>query len=520
MRSSSNEDLDSTEMRIETSESGSKDILQGILRAKEKGTPDYEIMRHFEIEKKKLREIYNKAYGESLKISDRPKVIRRYQPREFSLETGTVWSFKSRGSWATHDGRYRGNWSPYVPRNLILRYTEPGDTVLDCFVGGGTTAVEAKLLGRRCIARDINPGAIGVTRENLNFSLLAAGLEGEDLPVYEPDVKIGDARDLSDIPDNSVDLVCTHPPYAGIIKYSSGIEGDLSSCSVDEFYDEIGLVAKEILRVLKPGGRCAILIGDTRQSRHVVPIGFNTIRTFQHAGFSLKDVIIKKQHNCKTTGFWYNRSIKLNFLLLAHEYLPIFMKPHGQKEEPHFCQKKPQLGPKGTALPLAIDVPHDFEHETTTVWQTPSSAREYVLRNLSARFARKNGSVSIIEVGSQTPEVTKPVPSPLELLYIKMAHQVDSLQKTREYENNVTDIVDRNLTKMSPRSTLVIECEDVQYDGITYPSAVLLESRLSSISHITLKEIVVVIGNELQEDAYSRDASFDIMHRYLLLYRN
>ncbi|MCZ7357838.1 MAG: hypothetical protein O8C66_00265 [Candidatus Methanoperedens sp.] len=28
-------------------------------------------------------------------------------------------------------GNYRGNWSPYIPRNLILRYTQPGEHVLD-----------------------------------------------------------------------------------------------------------------------------------------------------------------------------------------------------------------------------------------------------------------------------------------------------------------------------------------------------------------------------------------------------
>jgi hypothetical protein len=101
----------------------------------------------------------------------RPKRIKSWEPTDFRLESTTVWSFKQRGSWATHDGRYRGNWSPYIPRNLILRYTKPGDLVLDPFVGGGTTAVEAKLLGRRCIARDINPVCVEMTLENLRFSL-------------------------------------------------------------------------------------------------------------------------------------------------------------------------------------------------------------------------------------------------------------------------------------------------------------------------------------------------------------
>lgn len=32
------------------------------------------------------------------------------------------------------------------------------------------------------------------------------------------------------------------------------------------------------------------------------------------------------QHNCKATGYWKTNSIKLNFLLLAHEYLFVLKK--------------------------------------------------------------------------------------------------------------------------------------------------------------------------------------------------
>lgn len=41
----------------------------------------------------------------------------------FKLEMTTEWSFPKRGNWATHSGMYRGNWLPYVPRNLILKFT-------------------------------------------------------------------------------------------------------------------------------------------------------------------------------------------------------------------------------------------------------------------------------------------------------------------------------------------------------------------------------------------------------------
>ena len=46
----------------------------------------------------------------------KPHSIRKYQPGDFTLETGTVWSFPERGDWATHRGNYRGNWAPQIPR--------------------------------------------------------------------------------------------------------------------------------------------------------------------------------------------------------------------------------------------------------------------------------------------------------------------------------------------------------------------------------------------------------------------
>src|SRR5947209_17813809 len=97
----------------------------------------------------------------------RQREVHQWEPTGFHPETTTVWSFPDRGAWATHDGAYRGNWSPYVPRNLLLRYTAPGDRVLDPFVGGGTTAVEAALLGRRAVAGDLNAAALAATRRHL-----------------------------------------------------------------------------------------------------------------------------------------------------------------------------------------------------------------------------------------------------------------------------------------------------------------------------------------------------------------
>lgn len=241
----------------------------------------------------------------------------KWEPDNFELETNTVWSFPSRGKWATHDAKWRGNWSPYIPRNVITRYSQEKDLVLDQFAGGGTTLVEAKLLNRNAIGVDVNPVAIERCNEKCSFELVNTGNIA---------IRLGDARNLDFIEDESVDLICTHPPYANIIKYSEDIENDLSHLDIKDFLTEIYKVAKESYRVLKKDKFCAILMGDTRKNGMVKPLAFETMRVFELAGFKTKEIIIKEQHNCKATGFWKTNSIKHNFLLLAHEYLFILKK--------------------------------------------------------------------------------------------------------------------------------------------------------------------------------------------------
>ncbi|NLY85693.1 MAG: site-specific DNA-methyltransferase [Tissierellia bacterium] len=242
----------------------------------------------------------------------------KWEPENYKMEVSTLWSFSDRGNWATHNGKYRGNWSPYVPRNVIMRYSKEGDIVLDQFLGSGTTLIETKLLKRRGIGVEINPETIIIAKRNLNFN------KNKE---YEPRIYNGDARNLYFIPSNSIDLICTHPPYANIIRYSNGIKGDLSNYDIDEFISQMKFVAKESFRVLKNNRYCAILMGDTRKSKHIVPLGFRVMEKFLEVGFLLKEIVIKEQRNCKMTGFWYNKSIQHNFLLIAHEYLFIFRKP-------------------------------------------------------------------------------------------------------------------------------------------------------------------------------------------------
>ncbi|MBI4344616.1 MAG: DNA methylase [Euryarchaeota archaeon] len=257
--------------------------------------------------------------------------VSQFAPKDYKPETTTVWSFPDRGDWATHAGNYRGNWSPYIPRNLIERYTGKGDLVLDQMMGSGTTLVECKLLQRRAVGVDINPDAVMVARNRLAFDYRP--LDGYE----EPEIKtyVGDARHLDRIEDNSIDLIATHPPYAGIIAYSNQkVEGDLSSFrKVAEFVGEMGKVARESFRVLKPNKHCAVLIGDTRRHKHFVPITPRVLQAFLEAGFILREDVIKLQWKMKSTRERWRG--KYDFLLIAHEHLYVFRKPgEGERTTP------------------------------------------------------------------------------------------------------------------------------------------------------------------------------------------
>lgn len=296
-----------------------EELCGTILTLNNLGTPIAEIANELELSQKIINEnIALMMESESEYSVSKPLNIKEWEPKDFRMEATTVWSFKDRGKWATHSGKYRGNWSPYIPRNLILRYSKEGDIVLDPFLGSGTTLVETKLLKRKGIGIDINPEAISLAKENLRFN---KNME------FEPIIHNLDSRHLNIIEDKSIDLICAHPPYANIIKYSEDIKGDLSLLDIKEFLVEISSVAKELFRVLKKDKYCAILIGDTRRNKHMVPLGFYVMQEFLNAGLVLKENIIKEQHNCQATGFWYKKSIDYNFLLIAHEYLFVFRKP-------------------------------------------------------------------------------------------------------------------------------------------------------------------------------------------------
>src|SRR3990167_8178156 len=84
----------------------------------------------------------------------------------------SVWDFGRSGgitNYSVHSiGEYPSKIRPIVFHQIVKRFSNKGDIILDPFCGCGTMAVEAKIQGRHSINFDINPNAIELTKTKLD----------------------------------------------------------------------------------------------------------------------------------------------------------------------------------------------------------------------------------------------------------------------------------------------------------------------------------------------------------------
>jgi site-specific DNA-methyltransferase (adenine-specific) len=100
-----------------------------------------------------------------------------------------------------------------------------------------------------------------------------------------------DARDLSVLPDQSIHLVITSPPYWTLKEYNVRPDQLGYVSNYDQFNDELEKVWRECYRVLVPGGRMVVVVGDVclprkRVGRHLVmPLHSDITLRCRKAGF-------------------------------------------------------------------------------------------------------------------------------------------------------------------------------------------------------------------------------------------
>lgn len=123
-------------------------------------------------------------------------------------------------------------------------------------------------------------GGVGTIKEQVDdCSPYIGGVSVEQQAEYlqtTHSLHLGDARELEWIPDNSIHLVVTSPPYWTLKKYNDHPDqlGDMED--YEAFMDELDQVWRHCYRVLVPGGRVVCVVGDVciprrrNKGRHMV----------------------------------------------------------------------------------------------------------------------------------------------------------------------------------------------------------------------------------------------------------
>lgn len=104
------------------------------------------------------------------------------------------------------------------------------------------------------------------------------------------DLRCGDCLELmKDIPDGSIDLTVTSPPYDNLRKYN----GNIAGWSFDKFKG----IAQELYRITKSGGVVVWVVGDATIKGSESGTSFRQALYFKECGFNLHDTMIFEKNN-------------------------------------------------------------------------------------------------------------------------------------------------------------------------------------------------------------------------------
>lgn len=121
-------------------------------------------------------------------------------------------------------------------------------------------------------------------------------------------IRRGDAREMSEIDDESVHLVVTSPPYFNLVDYEEGENGQLGHLQdYEAFLDELDEVWQRCFDLLVPGSRLCVVVGDVCLSRreagrhHVLPLHADIATRCREIGFDyLTPILWSKIANITT----------------------------------------------------------------------------------------------------------------------------------------------------------------------------------------------------------------------------
>lgn len=251
--------------------------------------------------------------------------------KEIDINIDSLWLIGPRAKGGKRENNYHGNFVPQIPDNLVRRYTEEGDIVLEPFMGSGTTLYECERLKRNYIGFDINAEIIEYVKNKM--------LDCQDIQfdIYDCDCTDSDASErhikesLKRMGRQRVDFVLSHPPYWDILKFTE-LPNDLSNISnLQQFLSLFVKSTQNAIKYLRAGKYFAVVIGDLYRDSEVVPLGFYLMYAIKkNIKCKLKGIVIKDMVGNRAKlgieSLWRYRTLKSDTFLFKHEYIFVFKK--------------------------------------------------------------------------------------------------------------------------------------------------------------------------------------------------
>lgn len=272
----------------------------------------------------------------AFKISPEIKEASKLTSEEWKEWTKTVWSIAN-----ISDGMHPAVFPPEIPYRLIRMFSFVGEKVVDPFSGMATTGKVAIQTGRSYSGFETNP----VYHKE---SLLRLGefVSSEKISDAQYDIINASSCNMANIPDNSVGIVVTSPPYWNKADYGE-YNGNIGGYEYyDDFLADLKKVFAECYRILMPGRKMCVVTANVNQNTKehgllTIPLATDMTKVLQDCGFALINQIIWNKDG--TGGRWGSANSQRpifgsypyppNFLFKnVNEYIIIVQKPDPKKK--------------------------------------------------------------------------------------------------------------------------------------------------------------------------------------------
>ncbi len=246
--------------------------------------------------------------------------------------TGKEWLLLTKSYWETETsiidkGAYKHP-APFMVgdiKKLISLFTKKGMTVLDPFVGSGTTLIAASILGRKAIGIDLNFEYKLLYEERMDhFNLEKTG-----------EYIVGDSLKILDYIEN-VDYIVTSPPYHNIlrntskgtrnntgkdyrmsardgIEYYSELDNDLGNLEkYEDFLNALKSIMEKAYGRLNNKKYASIIISDFTVNKKEVCVQSDIVRIMDEIGFEFSGTTVLLQPVKPLYPFGYPYAYKIN----------------------------------------------------------------------------------------------------------------------------------------------------------------------------------------------------------------